>query len=441
MTKVLLSCHCKNMISSQKFQKMNPWSEDDILDEVVFQSPMDVVRGLGQFKNHLVSFPKWSVQQKHELLTRITQQIKQQQQEIVRLESLHQGLPHQFIQEHVYEWVLSYLETFIEELSHSPNLNFRPVGLIALLPDWQLGFRQIAERLIPALVSGNCVLIKSDPATRMSTLLWKGILNQAELSEEIVQFIDGDDELGLFIMKHPAFKSICYSGRTEKAESIWPVLPLFRKNYSMTLSTKNSLAILPEASDSQIQQSLSSCLMGYGALNHGMHRVFCIEKDVERVTEIISAELQKIDWNSSDPSSSKYGVRLNVQDPTLVQKLKSEGGRFVCDPNEDSRRPLVYLDLSNCSELQQDPASFVSVNAVKYTHEMAKWINNGYLGHSAMIIGPAEKAQQLGFKLEVEHVWINNWLESSDKRLLIHGRKLSYRGDNINKLQSKLWQY
>lgn len=441
MTKVCSTWQCRRMNAVQRHQKFNPWSKSEILEEFAFHSPLDVVQSLGHFKNHLISFPKWSLEQKRDLLLKISQQIILQQQEIVRLECLHQGLPQQFVEAHVFQWVLGYIQTFVEELECSPELIFRPVGLVALLPHWQLGFRQIAERLIPALVTGNCVLIKTDPDSRMSAKLWKKILDHAGLSEEIVQFVDGDETLGLFMMKHPAFKSICYSGSTEKAESLWSSLPFFRKNYSLHMSAKNSLVILPEASDEQIQQNLNSCWMSYGGLNLGMHRIFCADKDVQRVCDLIAADLQNTNWTDENPKTSAYGVRFHTPPSNLLQKLRSEVGSFVVEPDQEGHRPLVYLNLPYCSELQQDPAAFVVVNSVKYTHEVVKWINNGYLGHSTLIVGPVEKAHQLGLKMEVGHVWENHWLKTDNARMVIHGQKLSHRGETINQLQSKLWQY
>ena len=78
--------------------------------------------------------------------------------------------------------------------------------------------------------------------------------------------------------------------------------------------------------------------------------------------------------------------------------------------------PTFTRDLPNCSELQQDeiPGPLFIVTAVKYTHEMVKWSNTGYLGHSAIIWGPEDKARSLSQQLQVGQVLINKWADFSD---------------------------
>jgi len=425
----------------EKFQKFNPWSRHELLEEFPFHSPMQVIQSLSGFKAPLVSYPKLSVEQKIQLIEKICLLIEQKQEKIVQSESLAQGLPRQFVRDHGVKWVLRYIQSYLVELQSDSSMTFLPVGLVCLLPSWQLGFRQIAESIIPALITGNCLILKSDPRSRSSAYLWRDILNEAELPDGVVQVVDGDDELGIFLMKHPAFKTVCYSGATRFMERVWPSLPLFRKNFSFFLSTKNAMAILPETSDEMIAQNLRSCWVGYGELKQNIHRIFCTEKDFDRVQSVIATEIQKIQWDQQSMESSHYGVRVVQTDQNMIESLKSEVGQFLFEDKQSDLKPIVYMNMPHCSELQQDPASLLTVNSVKYVHEMAKWINNGYLGYAALVLGPTDKASSLGRKLEVSRVWINDWMSDNDPREVIHGLKLSCKGDVINELQSKLWQY
>lgn len=420
------------MSLAARFKKNNPWNRSEVLEEFHFHQPMDVVQGLAKFKTPLLSFPKWSLNQKTQWLQNVLKAFQIHEQQIIQSESLFQGLPQSFVREYGYVWVVRYVESYLTELQNQPSATFLPVGLVSLMPGRALGFRQIAERLIPALLTGNCAVVMSHSESRCSAQLWQKILQETGLPEGVVQFFDGDQSLAEFLMKHPAFKSISYVGSTNFIESLWPGLPLLRKSYSFALSTKNSLAILPETSDEQIRAGLQSCWMGWGELSSNMHRIFCVDADLERVAAIIQIQLQRENLHS------KYGVRLHNDISSTREVLQNAGGKFLSDQQD---QPLVYMNLSNCSALQQDPAPVVTLNSVKYVHEMAKWINNGYLGHSAMVLGQDDKARNLAHKLEVSHTWINDWLLTDQDRMIVHGQKMSYKGDLINSLQSKLWQY
>ncbi len=430
-----------NTTAGNIFRKQNPWNLTETLDEVSFHGPMDVIQGLSHFKSSLVSFPKVTVEQKIEWLERINDEIQKRQQRIVQSEALYQGLPESFVMEHVFQWSQRHLQSYLEEIKKNPQLQFRPVGLVCLLPSWQMGFRQITESIIPALLTGNCVVVKSDPQSRVSAQIWKDILISAQTPENVVQFFEGDHQLGLFMMKHPSFKTICFSGTTDFIEKNWPALPLLRKNFSFSLSTKNSMAILPEATDETILAGLMSCWIGWGELRSNMHRIFCTEKDFERVKNLVDKKLTQINWSDHHPESSLVGVPLIHPESKWKDSLRDEGSTILNPKFDQENQPMVCFNLSNCSPWQQDPAPLISINSVKYVHEMAKWINNGYLSHSALVLGPEEKAMALAAKLEVSWSWMNEWLQTTDSRMIVHGQKLSYKGDVLNDLKSKLWQY
>jgi aminomuconate-semialdehyde/2-hydroxymuconate-6-semialdehyde dehydrogenase len=62
--------------------------------------------------------------------------------------------------------------------------------------------------------------------------------------------------------------------------------------------------------------------------------------------------------------------------------------------------------------MQQEELSgpLLILTAVKYQHEMLKWANTGYYGHSAVVWAPSlERAVKIAEKVDVGTVSINSW--------------------------------
>ncbi|MNL45866.1 Gamma-aminobutyraldehyde dehydrogenase [compost metagenome] len=110
-----------------------------------------------------------------------------------------------------------------------------------------------------------------------------------------------------------------------------------------------------------------------------------------------------------------------------IQLAKTEHGKILSGAETYSgkgffHKPTVMIDLTNCSVLQQDEVQgpLLLITPVKYQHEMLKWTNTSYLGQGAVVWGSAEKAAKVIPKLECAQVWLNDWMNGSEKTLFGH---------------------
>jgi aminomuconate-semialdehyde/2-hydroxymuconate-6-semialdehyde dehydrogenase len=136
--------------------------------------------------------------------------------------------------------------------------------------------------------------------------------------------------------------------------------------------------------------------------------------------EVLKEEMNRLQKSRTIEDKSPWtelGQDQNLQSwKKSVAQVPADSGKILWGGNWQNDlfvQPTWTQDLSNCSEMQQHhiPAPLFIVTAVKYTHEMVKWSNTGYLGHSAVIWGPVEKALNLGSQLQVGHVHINRWTD------------------------------
>jgi len=168
-------------------------------------------------------------------------------------------------------------------------------------------------------------------------------------------------------------------------------------------------------------QILESFLLGQGQLCWNTTRVFVLESFQNEFIEKLKEYLASLKPATSpiDPSPWTPVISAEVMEQleAKAKQIKSEDGKLIAggmkvEGQGNFFSPTVSLDLPNCSELQQEEirGPVLIVTAVKYQHEMVKWANTGYYGHSAVIWAPhSEKALKVAEKLDVGTVSVNSW--------------------------------
>lgn len=413
--------------SKLTFPKQNPFT-GEVLGNVAASDAMDVIRAIQAAKKAQVEFEKWSLEQRAELLTKIADKLEEKAEEYAFQEALHQGLPASFVKEKsLLVAVKNFRLAAASVTSYAQNKSFevqaQPTGLISILLSWNLSLRLLSERLAAALAAGNICLVKISRHSPITAQIMGEVLDAVQAPKGLVQLIQGKgSEVGALLAAHPSIRAVNFVGKLVNAESVVKgALPLFKK-VQIRAGTKNSCMVLGETDfKSLMPQILESFLIGQGQMGFNTSRLFVLESFQKEFFEELKSFLasQKPALSPDDktfwfPLISHESVD---QIEKKVEQLKSEGGKIIYGGTRLDQagfffQPTVSLDLSNCSELQQEEVTgpLLIVTAVKYQHEMVKWSNTGFYGHSAVIWGAPEKAIKVADKLDVGTVSRNLWL-------------------------------
>lgn len=291
-----------------------------------------------------------------------------------------------------------------------------PTGLVTIILPKILTYQTLMDRLIPALLAGNAVLIKLPSCHNPWLEDLQDRISEANLPNGLVHFINGKgSEIGSFLCSHPAINAITAVGKPETIDQILKLPNIARKKLQLASAGSNSAIILvEELNDDSADLLIQACFQDGGTLPWSIKKIFL----KETVSEKIVSQLV----NKAKSVATKYNSEIG---PAIIEQIKAEGGKILCG---DGQSPTLVLDLPHCSALQQDSlaAPIVLISTVKYLHEAIKWANTGYLGLANMIIGDEEKARKLAAKLECGHLWINTWKTEQDG--IITGVKQSFAG-------------
>lgn len=413
--------------SGQAFLKHNPFT-GEVLGSVTASNAMDVIRAIQAAKRAQAEIEKWDLPQRAELLRKIAAKLEEKAEDYAFQEALHQGLPAEFVKE---KSLLPAIKNFhlaamaVETLAKNQTrpLLPQPTGLISILLSWNLSLRLASERLADALAAGNVCLVKVSEFSPVTAQILGEVLTAVQAPKGLVQLIQGQGpDVGALMAAHPSIRAVNFVGKLSNAENIIKgALPQFKKVQIHT-GVKNSCLVLSDADfQTGMEKILESFLLGQGQLGWNTTRLFLLEATQEefhkRLKEVLSLQKpassprDKTLWFPMISEEALQGIEKKVQ------QLRSEGGKILTGGERLPQKgfffqPTVSLDLSNCSELQQEEVlgPLLIVTAVKYQHEMLKWANTGSYGHSAVIWGSAEKALKVAEKLDVGTVSLNSWL-------------------------------
>lgn len=355
------------------------------------------------------------------ILQNVIEQISIRQNEIAESEAIEQGLPLQFQIEKNICPTIEYWQKQIDEAIKNPSSS-QPTGLIAIISTWQLQFRQIGERLLPALLAGNVVLVKVSSQSISTGRLWDEILTAAGVPAQVVQFLYfHNEELLKLLAAHPGIKGISFVGNSATGKLIAQAALPQMKKLQLSMGTKTSALILSvEQIEFWIDNLVQAMFVGSGQLAWNIHRIYVLDQHREQIIDAIRTR-----WNEYQPILSihqvnSYSPRMKASSPEQENKyikiITEETGKILVQSQDHNHSryptPVLVLDLPNCSDLQQNELNLpiVLMTSVKYPHEMIKWVNNNQFAHHCVIYGDPEKIVKIGQQCEVGHVMGNSWL-------------------------------
>lgn len=110
-----------------------------------------------------------------------------------------------------------------EESQASGNNNvvtrYTPLGVAVAIVPWNYPILLAAGKLVPALLTGNTMIIKPSPFTPA------GDLKLVELAQQffppgVLQCLSGDDNLGPWLTSHPVPAKISFTGSTATGKKV-----------------------------------------------------------------------------------------------------------------------------------------------------------------------------------------------------------------------------
>lgn len=154
-----------------------------------------------------------------------------------------------------------YGQTTPSELPNKMCLTTRvPVGVAGLITPWNFPMAVPSWKIAPALICGNCLVLKPAEDAPLSALNLIRALHQAGLPPGVANVVMGlGEECGAAVSAHPGTRITSFTGSTAVGREVGQEAARQLKHCNLELGGKNAIIVLDDA---DLDLALEGCLWG-----------------------------------------------------------------------------------------------------------------------------------------------------------------------------------
>lgn len=121
-----------------------------------------------------------------------------------------------------------------------------PLGVVAAITPWNFPLILLMNKLGPALITGNTVVVKPAPTTPLTTLLFGEICAEV-LPAGVINVIADQNDLGAALTSHPQVDKIAFTGSTATGKKVMASAAAMVKRVTLELGGNDAAIVLDDA--------------------------------------------------------------------------------------------------------------------------------------------------------------------------------------------------
>jgi len=283
-----------------------------------------------------------SVQDRRDVLDRLTTAIQARSQAIVQILTLEIGCPvwlRAAMQIPMALKGLAFARAALDEILWEERIGNGlvervPAGVIAAITPWNFPLHQIVAKVAAAIAAGCAVVLK--PSEFAPGAAWQFIeaCRDAALPEGLVNLVWGGAEIGRALITHPGVDQVSFTGSTAVGRMVMANAGQHLKRVTLELGGKSASVLLPDADlETAVSVSLRMALANSGQACVSQSRLIVPRARLAEVEARLTALLD--DWPLGDPAdpATRLGPVANQRQYSrvnaMVEHALQEGARQV----------------------------------------------------------------------------------------------------------------
>jgi len=239
---------------------INPSNTDDVVGEYVRASVEDAANAIAAAK---AAFPAWArsgIQQRHDLLKAVADEITARRQELGTLlareegKTLAEGVGEAARAGQIFDFFAGECLRLTGETVASVrpgievSMTREPVGVVGLITPWNFPIAIPAWKIAPALAYGNAVVFK--PADLVPGCAWAlaDILARAGVPDGVFNLVMGRGSVvGETLLESPDVDAISFTGSVDTGRHVAEASARHMRKFQLEMGGKNPLVVLDDA--------------------------------------------------------------------------------------------------------------------------------------------------------------------------------------------------
>ncbi|KAL2116513.1 hypothetical protein VTJ04DRAFT_8681 [Mycothermus thermophilus] len=222
-----------------------------------------------------------------------------------------------------------------------------PLGVVAAICPWNFPLILANIKVVSALVTGNCVIVKPSPFTPYAVTKW------IELSREIfppgvLQVVNGGADVGAAMTEHPGIDKISFTGTIATGKRVMAACAKTLKKVTLELAGNDACIVCEDANlDTAVPSVAGGAFFNAGQVCVASKRIYVHEKIYDEFVKRLAREVQDRYAIVDDPTiPSVFGPLDNKPQYESVKRIiedcKAKGYDVITGGQTEAVRPRGF---------------------------------------------------------------------------------------------------
>lgn len=245
----------------------------------------------------------------------------------------------------------------------------QPVGICGLITPFNFPMAIPSWKLIPALVCGNTVVIKSGEDVPLSTINLVKSCEEAGIPKGVINIVNGFSEPGEALVNHKDVRLISFTGSTDTGRIIAEQCANQNKIVSLEMGGKNAIIVMDDADvDNAVEGSLWGAFGTSGQRCTASSRLVVHKKVYKKFCQRLVERVEKLRVGNGLDERTEVGPVINQ---AAMEKIlgyieigqKEDRAKLACGGNRLTKgdykngyfiEPTVFTDVDRNHRIGQE---------------------------------------------------------------------------------------
>jgi aldehyde dehydrogenase (NAD+) len=297
---------------------------------------------------------------------------------------------------------------------------YTPIGVVAAIAAYNFPFLTALWKVMPALITGNTVVLRPSPLTPLSAMIFAEAAVEAALPAGVLNIVlEAGLEGGQLMTTHPDVDMVAFTGSTRVGTQVMAQVAPTMKRLQLELGGKSAQIFLPDSVDRAAAIAAGVCTAHAGQGCALGTRIFVPLDAKPKVLEQIAAAFSRIKVGRANDRETQLGPVISAAQRArcehFVELSVREGGCVVAGGKRPAHLDKGYFfeataldvpDNKNSAAQEEIFGPVVTVLGYRDLDHAVAMANDSKYGLSGYVHG-LDKAQSLKVGLAISSGTVN----------------------------------
>jgi acyl-CoA reductase-like NAD-dependent aldehyde dehydrogenase len=296
---------------------------------------------------------------------------------------------------------------------------YKPHGVVGVISPWNYPYLLALIDLVPALIAGNCALLKPSEITPFTADYAIKLMHEAGIPRDVVQIIHGDGRAGATIVENVDY--IAFTGSTATGRKVAEIAAKRLIPYSLELGGKDPCIVLEDADlDMTASGLVRSGFENAGQVCISIERVYADSRIYDALIDKLLYYANRYQIGSGDGMELHMGSMTNIRELERTEAHIHDaiskgakvlfGGRRRPDLGPLFFEPTILADVDHSMDVMRQETFGPILPIMKFhtLEEAIRLANDSEYGLSASLFTrDFKRAEQIARRLDTGDVTVN----------------------------------